>query len=443
MLAWTMLAACLILGGGGTSNPGTELLLECILPLLVVVAIWWPGSHGVARHTIGLPRPALAICALVLLLPIIQLVPLPPAIWHALPGRQVEVTALSLVGGADRWMPISLTPARTFASLLAIIADLAVFVAAARLDLRGRLGLCVVISGVALISVALGALQMSFAGGYNWSIYAQANFGWMLGFHANRNATTDTLQIGVMALAVLISSWSQRDAVRGFNLIALVLVMFGLALGAVLTGSRTGMMLLPVTYGFAVWILWPLVARRMSSTSWWIFLIPPVLCFAAASTAQVQNALSRFADVGERRWDIWHDTLIAIHSVWPIGGGISSFQVVYDATQSFERLRTELDMRAHNDWLESVLESGLAGLAVTLAIGLILLACNLRALRIAMQRGVQPAYRAQVIFATGALLHIALHGVFDYPMRSMALAALVAISAAMLMPLRNVADASE
>jgi O-antigen ligase len=438
-----MLAACLTLGGGGTSNPATELVLECILPLLVIVAIWWPDPHGVASHTIGLPRPALAICVLVLLLPIIQLVPLPPAIWHALPGRQIEVAALSLVGGAGRWMPISLTPARTFASLLAIAADLGVFVAAARLDLNGRLGLCVVICGVALASVALGAMQMSFAGGYNWSIYAQANFGWLLGFHANRNATTDTLQIGVMALAALTAAWSQRDTVRGINLIALGLIMVGLVLGAVLTGSRTGILLLPVTYGFVVWILWPLVTRRMSSTSWWIFLIPPALCFAAAFSSQVQNALSRFGGVGERRWDIWHDTLIAIHSVWPIGGGISSFQVVYDATQSFERLRTELDARAHNDWLEWVLESGIAGIAVMLAIALILLACNLRALRTAAQRGIRPAYRAQVIFATGALLHIALHAVFDYPMRSMALAALVATCAAMLMPLRTATGASE
>lgn len=435
-----MLGTCLVLGGGGTSNPATEIAIELLLPIFALAAIWWP-SQG--RQAAPVPRTAMLIAGLALLVPVAQLVPLSPAIWHGLPGRQAEIASLALVGGANRWMPFTLTPARTFASLLAIIAELAVFIAAARLDLAGRRNLIGVIVGVAIISVLLGSLQISFAGGYTWSLYTQSNVGWVLGFHANRNAETDTLQVGIMALAVIIAGASHKDRLSLTSLVLLALVMVGLALAAILTGSRTGILLLPLTYVFTVWILWPVIARRLSFLSWWTFLIPPVACLALARTEQVQHALSRFGGIGERRWDIWHDTIKAIGSVWPLGGGISSFQVVYDASQSIERLMPDLDMRAHNDWLEWVLESGVPGIAVLTVIGLILIVRNGQALRTTLRAGAHPDYRAQVIFATGTLLHLGLHGLLDYPMRSMALAALACTAAALLMPLQRGQWASE
>jgi hypothetical protein len=131
-----MLGACLVLGGGGTSNPLTEVVLELFLAGVALVWLWRP-TRGAGSP----PWPALLIAGLALVIPVMQLVPLPPVIWHGLPGRQSEVAALGLIGHADRWMPLSLTPARTFASLLAILAEVMLFPAAARLDLAGRMKL--------------------------------------------------------------------------------------------------------------------------------------------------------------------------------------------------------------------------------------------------------------------------------------------------------------
>ena len=44
-----------------------------------------------------------------------------PALWHALPGRANEIAALNLVGESGRWMPWSVSPPRTWASLFALI----------------------------------------------------------------------------------------------------------------------------------------------------------------------------------------------------------------------------------------------------------------------------------------------------------------------------------
>ncbi|KUR75518.1 hypothetical protein AQZ50_15325 [Novosphingobium sp. Fuku2-ISO-50] len=327
--------------------------------------------------------------------------------------------------------------------MLAILAELAVFLAVARLNIAGRLSLCFAIVAVAIASVMLGSLQLSLAGGYSWSLYSQSNIGWLLGFHANRNAETDTLQVAILALAAIMASVSHRRHLQAIELTLFMAVMTGFALGAILTGSRTGTLLLPLTYVFAVWILWPTITHQMSFLPKWTLLIPVVGCLILAQTEQVQHAMSRFGGIGERRWDIWHDTIKAIASVWPMGGGISSFQVVYDATQSIERLIPEMDMRAHNDWLEWVLESGAPGIIVLTIICMILIGSGAQALRSVMRRGASTDYRAQVIFATGTLLHIGLHGLLDYPMRSMALAALAGTAAAMLMPLRIRAHASE
>jgi O-antigen ligase len=448
-----MLAACLVLGGGGTSNPGTEILLELILALLIVGAIWWPRKRRTARTkaaAIQIPRAALAITGLVLLIPVAQLIPLPPAIWHALPGRQSEISALALIDQANRWMPFTLAPASTFASLLAILSELSVFLSLAQIDRSARRMVCWVIAGVAIISIMLGSLQMSSAGGFTWSIYNDPYSGWLLGFQANRNAETDILQVGVMALAALIAALGQqRDHLSAANLGILVLVMILLALGAVLTGSRTGIALLPLTYLFVVWILWPVIVQWLSRASWgryvswWVFLIPPAAGLLLSRTEQVQHALDRFGETGEHRWAIWHDTITAIGSVWPLGGGIGSFRVIFDASQSLERISPLLDTRAHNDWLEWVLESGVPGIVVLTMIGAIVLVCNIRALRHALRRSADPDYRATVIFATGTLLHIGLHGIVDYPIRSMGLAALVCAAVAMLMPLRHATHAPE
>nr|WP_166178391.1 hypothetical protein [Altererythrobacter segetis] len=65
---------------------------------------------------------AFAVCiAIPLVIPVAQLVPLPPSIWTTMRARRDAVDASSPPGNERGWPPFSLSWSRTLASLLTII----------------------------------------------------------------------------------------------------------------------------------------------------------------------------------------------------------------------------------------------------------------------------------------------------------------------------------
>ena len=108
------LLAALLLGGGGSPAPLPELLVELAVAGLAAAWLWQRPAHNAP-----IPRSALVLASLCLILPLLQLVPLPPILWQALPGREAERAALALIGEDTAWRSWSITPARTLAALLA------------------------------------------------------------------------------------------------------------------------------------------------------------------------------------------------------------------------------------------------------------------------------------------------------------------------------------
>src|SRR5512143_3897794 len=86
LLAAVLLFAPLIKGG---NRPLPLLALELAALLLLALALTRPASP---QH---LPRPLLLGIALLMLLPLLQLLPLPFSWWAALPGRAVYAEALA------------------------------------------------------------------------------------------------------------------------------------------------------------------------------------------------------------------------------------------------------------------------------------------------------------------------------------------------------------
>ena len=131
-LCMTLLGSALVLGGGGTSNPQTEMILQVFTALTVMpLAVSEDWQRGLGR----IPASAWLLGALVLLVPVLQLIPLPPSLWQSLPGREVEIQSLALVQADRSWMPITMAPARTFASLLAMICPVLMLLQVSRLSL--------------------------------------------------------------------------------------------------------------------------------------------------------------------------------------------------------------------------------------------------------------------------------------------------------------------
>jgi exopolysaccharide production protein ExoQ len=431
-IAALFIASALVFGGGGSSAPLSELILQLLAGL---AALAWlltrPVSAG-ARGTSGQSdRQPWVLAGLVLVLPCLQLLPLPPAVWQGLPGREQQQAAMELIGAGSVWMPWSVSPTRTFASLLALMPPLLAMGMVAGLDRTGRLWVIATIAGVAVISLLLGALQLSGGDAGGWQPYRQTHQGYLTGFQANRNAQADVLLIGMTACAAALRGLGdrQRRDVKVKSAVLVVLVVL-FVLGCILTGSRAGMALLPValTAIAMIWLQQPGVRGRAALIwSGALLCAGAAVLFALRQTTTVGRALERFALERDFRWEIWQDTQYAILQHWSFGSGIGSFRPVFFAAERLEVVDPSLPVRAHNDYLELALEGGIFGLLV--------LGCAaiwLGRMALGAWRRRDDATRPQIIFALAVFVVVALHSIVDYPLRSMALACLAGVGAGLL-----------
>lgn len=424
-LALLLVGALLVFGGGGSPNRGAEMALSLFAACVAVAWLWTSAGPPHDRRALAWP---LVICVLVAALPAMQLIPLPPGAWQALPGRESEWQSLSLIGQEGTWRPLSLAPARTLASLLSLGPPLLALLLVASLDIVQRQRVLVVIAGAMLAAAALGGLQLA-SGGSAFHFYPESHRGWITGFHANRNAAVDGFLIGGLALAALVAgcSASGRIAARqgailaGGNLLLMA--------AAILTGSRMGIALMIPALAGQWFILGPLIVRRRRAATVLALCIAGTTALLLTSNAAITKVASRFEMSRDFRTELWADTRFAIGQVWPAGSGTGTFVPVMLAAERLEVVDPTFPNRAHNDYLELALESGLAGIAIALAVAAVVICMVARAWP--DRRGPR---RGQIGFALFSLVLVALHSLVDYPLRSMALACLAAVAAGFLAP---------
>ena len=256
----------MLLGGGGSPSAATELALQLVLAALVA---GWAWIIPPARLQ-ALPRGVWQVAGLIVVLPLLQLLPLPPWLWHALPGRQLEIASLTLVGQQNSWRPLSLTPYQTLASLLAMAAAAAMLVMAAALNRTGRTVVLSAVVTVALVSLVVGEVQIA-GGSANLLQFYDSDGGWLLGFQGNHNAQADVLLIAIVACATVARELItqprrkvQKRVILGVAVVSLAL----LTLGVVLTASRTGVALLAIALSSALVIMRPLAGLSWRQTLW-------------------------------------------------------------------------------------------------------------------------------------------------------------------------------
>ena len=424
-IAVFLIVLAMVLGGGGSPNPATELVLGLAFGATAIALLWIAAASPRLPNDRGL----WIVAGLVLAVPALQLVPLPPSIWQSLPGREPQVAALALVGEADSWQPFTTSVPRTMAGLIALVPPLVLMVLVASLPLRQRRWAIGAIAVVALLSAVLGAMQLA-GGTASPRLYSASTVSVVTGFHANRNAAVDVLLIGILALAAYAVGRSaerrhgaSRVAHPGIWLASGVSV---LGLAAILTASRAGIALIPV----ALLVAWAILAldpaKGWSRRVGLVAIGASILVVAGAITAQTNTALGRvierFVETGDNRGNLWQDTLYVIGEFWPLGSGIGTFVPNFIALEPLEAVDPSMPNRAHNDYLELALEAGIFGILAWSLAAIVVLFMAFRAWR---QGGGQ---RAQILFGLGTLLIVAAHSVVDYPLRSMALACLAAVA---------------
>lgn len=407
-LAPAFVLCALVLGGSSSGGLWANLLLQLSSGALLVWLL-------AARLPLLLPRGGMAIFLAFAALLAIQLVPLPPSVWTALPGRSAVAEGFDLAGVALPWLPLSLDPDASLAvlaSLLVPAAGLALFAATSP---RGsRLAMAAVVVA-AVASILLGVAQQMAGEGTALQPYALTNPGKATGLFANRNHLATLIVMAIPCALTLLPDRANRPAA-----IALLAVLLG---GAVLTGSRAGIGLaLVATIVSAVWIH---AAARARSV--WIATLAVGAAIAATGAVWLAAAGDTPPPGGaeQQRPAMIATTLEAARDHFPVGSGAGTFLRVYQRYEDPAAAGPEYRNHAHSDYAEILLEYGAPGaLLIFAALGW--WAIQTRA---AWRAGPESAAARCAVIMLGILLA---HSLVDYPLRTGALAVLAALAAVLV-----------
>lgn len=421
LLAVLLLVAFLA-GGGGIGYPRANLLVQ--LAALAVLAL---RRDGFVHFWHGSPLALRGLIAVSVALPLLQIIPLPESLWAALPGRDLVARSLEQVGQSG-WMPFSLDPLRTLLALTALVTPLAVLFAGWTLP-RERLidlGWGVVALGIA--TVLLGAAQLG-APSDSSTIFGSRKPGQILvGTFANRNSTGLFLTFA-LGLAALLPPPRPHPAVLPARLAACVMLL----LAVILTQSRTALVLaaLPIMLGSARALSGRLQARQNTvgrtmaiGIGTLALVVAGAGVLAVAAPGRISATLERFEAQDDPRRFIWDDAVFTAGRYWPLGAGIGTFDEIYQVDESLENLTMRRAGRAHNDYIETAIESGAPGLALA-ALWLVLLGWLSWVARASTQRWVAWS-------GSAFLLAIALQSITDYPLRNQTMLAFAAFALLLL-----------
>lgn len=411
---------------GGASRDHTLRLAVvqlAALPLLVIASSRLVDAQVWATH-----RFAIGLLVAVVALPLIQTIPVPPAIWTALPGRDQLALALEITGQPQGWIPLSLTPDLTWRSFLALLPPVAMFLGVLAATKDTRMRLVHLFLGAVGASVLLGALQLGSGSErfYPWATTAAGN---MVGFFANRNHLS-TLILASLPFAAVAGASAIRRSRRDTLTPWLAALYVGLCIVAIAAiRSRAGIVLIVPSLVLSFSAAWLASGRRR----------PPAALLAGGGVAAAALAgvgffalapiLDRFDSSGqsEGRFENWPVVVEAANTYLPIGSGIGSFDPVYRSVEPLERLDSTFFNQAHNEYLEIWLETGWLGMGLLVAF----IIWWARRSWTCWQR--PPSTEADLQRAASiAILIIMLHSLVDYPMRTVTIAVLFALFAALL-----------
>jgi O-antigen ligase len=418
------LLLCIVIGGS-TQGIITQLVLQLVGLAIIAWAL-------LTRENGALPPPARHLAWLiagVLLLFAVQLIPLPPALWSKLPGRDVIVEGYRLLGQSPGWLPLSIAPYHTMATLPALIPPLAVLAAMLLTGGTRASWIAAAVLAGTLASVLLGSLQVGSGRPElsPWYLYRISNFGSATGFFANSNHMGALLLVSLPLLIALVRHMRGRAKQRRAESAALILAVAGvlvLGVGVILNGSLAVLLLGVPAVVVSASLLRPRWLRS-----------PRPLAIAAGVSAAALLALmlspigrelvrGNSASLAERE-KMWSTTIEGAAQFAPFGSGAGTFRNVYPLLENPADVTAVVVNHAHNDYLEIVMETGVLGLPLLV----LFLLWWLSRVRLVARPHAADAFSQAAAIASGILL---LHSIVDYPLRMPALNAIMAACLALL-----------
>ncbi|ABQ71152.1 O-antigen polymerase [Rhizorhabdus wittichii RW1] len=365
-VAFWALGALLLLvfltGGGSRSDIASLVVLRPAAAILLGVGLWGLTRFDVRRHRFVYGMAA-AIVGLVLL----HLIPLPPAIWAAFPGRNLVTRIDDAAGLGAVWRPISLVPSATWNALFALIPPLAALVLASQLDRQGRWRIAILLIGIGLSSAILAVLQLS--GDPQGPLYLYRVTNRAVGLFANRNHQAIFLASLFPLLAVFAS------AARSSSIDARLRTAVALAIGVVLlplslvTGSRNGMAMMAIGF-VSVPFLYTMPGggrddggrRHLLRAVVALVILALVVLTVLLGRAVAIDRLVETPATEDVRFQAWGPMLSTAMTYFPLGGGFGAFADLFKINEPTELLTSAMFFHAHNDWLELLITGGLPAL---------------------------------------------------------------------------------
>lgn len=371
------------------------------------------------------PRPIAFLMAGILLLPMMQLIPLPTSLWIELSGQP----SYPLAEQAGNWRPFTLVPGATLNSLSSLIVPVTIIFIIADANDSDHRSFTTILLLFVLLSVLLGLVQLSGVEINNPLI----NYvpGYVSSIFANRNHFALLVGIGCMLAPV----WALTDEKSARWLGPLSFMLIVLFISTILAvGSRSGLLLAAVGLTISTALTGNRIKRRLRHSPTWLL---PALAFMALVLVATFVGLSVFAGRVEAidrafAMPIGEDLRIrsqpaiveAILANLPFGTGLGSFDTIFRQNEPVSLLGLQYLNQAHNDYLGIALDAGLPGLFLLAAA---LIWWGYATAKVIRAKDSENVMRARL--GSGILLLIFIASATDYPARTPVIMAVVVTAA--------------
>lgn len=423
------LGLCLIFGGAASAGVVANALLELLAILILLAALLQNRQSDEPSQKLNTAERGLALMTvLAVCLPLLQLIPLPASLWQILPGRSEIAAGDQLIGMTGVQRSLSFQPGATIASLLGLLPPVAILALTLRASEQARRASIATILVVAVLSSAIGVIQLSQGVGGSAYFYRITNDNTSVGFFANSNHLATLFLIATVFAADLPFQRSQQDAAPMWRISRIVVLSFFL-INLALNRSLAGYILvLPI---IAFWLL-----RARFAKSWLQRINVPMpaifglmltvgLIIALLAHNRLRQMTTDMTDPQERLL-YYRNTLYMIRHTFPFGTGLGTFRWSYPGIENFNAVTSTYVNHAHNDYLEVMSDLGLGGLIL---LGGFFAWYIYQLRQLASLDLAPPAY---VLDAAMALAVIAAHSAVDYPARTAAIGGIAAMCMGMI-----------
>ncbi len=376
---------CIFLFGGGSRDDIQSLLF--IRPLAICAAAL--GLCLINRDQLAGRSIILYTLLVVAGSMIVQLIPLPVGIWTSLQGHGLFADIAAIAGLDPLPRPLSLSPSKTLNSLFSLVVPIAATILYLNLDRGDRTKALTIIIILFLVSAMIAIVQLASSPNGPLYFYRITNNGQAVGLFANRNHQAVMMTVAMVLIGWYGSSQKRRDALAALKFNACGGVIFILVPLVVITGSRSGLLLMTVALPTAIYILFSgsysssgltsqknrklgrvrlLLDRRVLLI---LTMVATLLLLGLTFLLSRSLAFDRLLGSTESnslRFDLLPSFYAMIKEYFPFGSGFGSFEHVYKIFEEREYLAPSYLNQAHNDWFQIVIEAGIFGILLCISV---------------------------------------------------------------------------